>query len=458
MRQSTGCCFFVQPPFVKILSVQLGPLQKNRKRLHWTEQTVPKAEWDAERLGDLEGRAVSVFTAADGASGATKEDYLMLAAGLLDHWPLSHWQHCRVLVAVSGGADSVALLCGLRELVEPERLAAAHYNHGWRGAASDADEAFVVALCQQLGIPCIVNRARPEIPELNQNDSASCVESAMLAKARVGASGAPPRLLESEEAARNARYQFFIDTAYEHGARYVATAHTADDRVETLLHNLFRGTGLPGAASLKMFRPLHQDLVLVRPLLAKTREDVLQYLTARQQNYCTDASNVEERYARNFLRHRVLPAVRLRYGDADANLLSFSQLAEEALGDIRLLAERWLAHREGEWEALLSEPHSASNVPTASWREHRFWVTSALAAAGQPWTVLREALRLVWLERGWPLGDMSRSQWELVRNLVQSAAESSAVEQQAVRTLAVLPGALVVETAGPYLAIGRKLP
>lgn len=386
----------------------------------------------------------------------------MLAKNLLDGWPAASWQHRRVLVGVSGGADSVALLCALSELAQPGQLLAAHYNHRWRGAASNADEAFVVHLCSQLGIKCIVEHATTPhpvdaLPE-NQIDTTTCVASAMLAKEHSAASESAISLSKSEEVARDARYRFFTETAYERGASYVATAHTSDDRVETLLHNLFRGSGLAGAASLKMFRELDRDLVLVRPLIAKSRQAVLQYLEARGQGYCIDASNNSCEFARNYIRHEVLPAVRQRYRDADANLFNFSELVEEALGDIRQLAERWLAEAGVAWKAFLDEPSSASKLAVVSWRGDRFWVAPLTACAVQPWTVLREALRLVWLERGWPLGGMSRRHWDALRALVGSATElpRSDAQMSARQTLAVLPGGLVVETACGYLAIGRR--
>jgi tRNA(Ile)-lysidine synthase len=206
----------------------------------------------------------------------------MLANELIKAWPVGRWEHRKLLVGVSGGADSVALLCALFELARPGHVVAAHFNHGWRGDESDADQKFVEQLCQQLGVPCTTASApAPQYASplaLSQNDDSSCVETAMHAKGIKFDEKPVFSAGKSEEAARALRYDFLIRAAYECGASYVVTGHTADDRTETLLHNLFRGSGLAGAASLRQFRKLDEDLVLVRPLIARTREDVLQYL------------------------------------------------------------------------------------------------------------------------------------------------------------------------------------
>ncbi len=144
-----------------------------------------------------------------------------LVSNLLQSWPLGLWQDQSIVLAVSGGADSVALLravCEVRShLRHSDRLHVAHLNHGWRGTESDWDEQFVVELSHTLGIACTVHRLPPQ-----------------------------PESAKSEQAARKARHAFFKQVAHERNARFVATAHTASDRVETMLHNLCRGTGLSG--------------------------------------------------------------------------------------------------------------------------------------------------------------------------------------------------------------------
>src|SRR5262249_9786947 len=143
------------------------------------------------------------------------------------------------------------------------RLVVAHYNHGLRGAESDADEEFVVALAHSLACECRVGRASQE---------------ASLAQAE-------PLVLASEEASRATRYSFLTEMAKEVGARYVATAHTADDQAETVLHRVLRGTGLLGLAGMPRARALAPGLALVRPLLAVRREQVQAYLAEVNQTF-----------------------------------------------------------------------------------------------------------------------------------------------------------------------------
>ncbi|MDR1927930.1 MAG: tRNA lysidine(34) synthetase TilS [Oscillospiraceae bacterium] len=185
-----------------------------------------------------------------------------------------------VVAALSGGADSVALLhwlCSKREALGL-RLTAAHLNHCLRAGASEADEAFCRDYCAALGVPLVVERA----------------DVAALAKEqRRGV----------EEAGRNARYAFFARVALAQGcAARVALAHTLSDRTETLLLNLRRGAALRGLCSIPPLR-----LPYVRPLIACTREQVETYCAAHRLEYCVDGSNFDTRYCRNFVRHEIMP-------------------------------------------------------------------------------------------------------------------------------------------------------
>lgn len=384
----------------------------------------------------------------------------MLASDLLQAWPQVQWQHRRLIVGVSGGADSVALLLALAEVARPGQLVVAHFNHQWRGGESDADQDFVNALCQHLTVTCQFGRASTDGPQselhVNQCDDTPSVKSAMHAKEIKSQVIGLPDAVKSEEAAREARTSFFIRQAYEWGASYVVTGHTADDRTETLLHNLFRGSGLAGAASLRQFRKLDEDLVLVRPLITRTRENVLQYLSARQQTFCSDSSNRNEAYTRNFLRQQILPSLRCRYPEISANLLRFSELAEEALSDIEQLATAWRS-RVG-----ASLAHATTASLPADWRGSGYWIMPAAAASDQPWTVLRAALRQLWLERSWPMQELNRGHWESLHNTLLTAAQRSQLEAPSAlrhhpepQILLYLPGGVRVEAAASLLAIGR---
>lgn len=183
----------------------------------------------------------------------------------------------RIAVGVSGGADSVALLRFLAAL-RPQfgwDLVVCHIHHGLRGAEADRDECFVRALAEQLGLPCAVSHIDAAALALRDHISV-------------------------EEAGRMARYAFFAQTAGEGGR--IATAHTLDDSIETVLMNLVRGTGLRGLCGIPRIRGN-----IVRPLLDCTRAEVEDYLGVLGQPYCTDSTNLTDDYTRNRIRHDILP-------------------------------------------------------------------------------------------------------------------------------------------------------
>jgi tRNA(Ile)-lysidine synthase len=188
---------------------------------------------------------------------------------------------CRVLCAVSGGADSVYLLCRLLEIA-PDRkfsVCAAHYNHGLRGAESDRDEAFVRELCEEKGVKFISGRGDV---------------AAFAAGCGTGI----------EEAARVLRYDFLERAADALQADRIATAHTADDNAETMLMNLARGAGLRGLGGIPPVRGR-----LIRPMLTVTRAEILDYLAAHGTGHVEDSSNASDEYARNRVRHYAVPAL-----------------------------------------------------------------------------------------------------------------------------------------------------
>ena len=175
-----------------------------------------------------------------------------------------------VICAISGGADSVALLFALYLLQQKLefRLSAAHFNHRLRGEESDRDEAFVRALCDRYDIPLHVGSA----------------------SVTAGKKGL-------EAAAREARYGFFSTLPGK-----IATAHTADDNAETVLMHLIRGTGLKGLGGITPGTDK-----LIRPMLTVTRQDVLDFLEEYCLRYVTDSSNHTDDFLRNRIRHHVMP-------------------------------------------------------------------------------------------------------------------------------------------------------
>ena len=181
----------------------------------------------------------------------------------------------KVLVALSGGADSVALLtslCEIRERMELE-ISAIHVNHNLRGEESYRDERFSVSLCEKLHVPLVVES----------------VDILSLCK-KTGES--------TELCARKVRYKLFA----KHSKEFIATAHTADDNAETVIYNLCRGTGIKGICGIP---PVRDNIV--RPLIDCTRQDILNYLHGIGQEYVTDSTNLGDEYTRNKIRHNIIP-------------------------------------------------------------------------------------------------------------------------------------------------------
>lgn len=194
-----------------------------------------------------------------------------------------------VVCAVSGGADSVALLFGLYLLREKLgiRLAAAHFNHHLRGEESQRDEDFVRTLCDRYDIPLTV-----------------------------GSGEIHPGKKGLEAAAREARYAFFATLPGK-----IATAHTADDNAETVLMHLVRGTGLKGLGGIA---PVNGNII--RPLLTATRQQVLEFLQEYHLNFVQDSSNDTDDFLRNRLRHRVVPLLKEENPRLAENLSDMAQM------------------------------------------------------------------------------------------------------------------------------------
>jgi len=199
-----------------------------------------------------------------------------------------------VLVAVSGGPDSVALLHVLvqRDFAwRPARVAVGHVNHGLRGAESDEDAAFVKRLAETWGVRCFETR----LPQGSLSQKRDAV--------------AP------EADARHLRYEALRDLAAQAKADAIAVAHTADDQAETVLFRLVRGAGLRGLGGIRS-RAKVQGSRLIRPLLDVTREQVHEYLARHGVPYREDSSNASLEATRNYLRHEVIPRLQGRVNPA----------------------------------------------------------------------------------------------------------------------------------------------
>lgn len=206
----------------------------------------------------------------------------------------------RVVCAVSGGADSVALLFALYLLKEKLdiTLEAAHFNHHLRGEESQRDEAFVAELCDRYEIPL-----------------------------HIGGGTITPGEKGLEAAARDARYAFFSRIPGK-----IATAHTADDNAETVLMHLVRGTGLKGLGGIT---PIHGNVI--RPMLKVTRQDVESFLEEWCLSHIEDSSNETDAFLRNRIRHHVMPLLKKENPRIAENL---SQMALRLRQDEEFLSEQ----------------------------------------------------------------------------------------------------------------------
>ncbi len=211
----------------------------------------------------------------------------------------------RILAAVSGGADSVCLAVVLNELGYD--VAIAHVNHGLRGVASDDDAAFVAGLAQSLGLKSFTRRV-------------------LLVGGNIEATG------------RDARKDFFDELSAQYGFTKVATGHTRNDRVETFLLNLLRGAGSTGLAALP---PVSGKII--RPLIEVTREEIEEYLVGRNQTFRTDSSNFSLEFARNRIRHVVIPKLLSEFNPNLVETLSrTAEILEDEEAWTRTIAEEWL--------------------------------------------------------------------------------------------------------------------
>lgn len=211
----------------------------------------------------------------------------------------------RLCVAVSGGADSTALLMALHEsaVALGIGLSAAHLHHGIRGDEADGDQAFLQDLCKQLDVPLHLEHA--DVPA----DAAANGETL-------------------EEAARHARLRFFDGLLQSGAATAVATAHTEDDQAETVLMKLMRGAWTEGLGGISPVLERERGRI-VRPLLGATRVQVVAFLQARQQTWREDSTNQSPAHTRNRVRTQLMPLLREFNPSISSTLAATAQLARD---------------------------------------------------------------------------------------------------------------------------------
>ncbi len=300
-----------------------------------------------------------------------------LLTQLESSWPLAQWQGLTVVVAISGGADSVSLAHALSVLAGrgEARLVLAHFDHRWREESVE-DARFVEQLAGQLGWKFVQGQA---------------VEPGV----------------QSEQLARRQRYAFLLDVARSEGARFVVTAHTADDQVETILDRILRGTGLRGLAGIPRTRVLDEGIVLLRPLLCCSQSDLRQYLAELGQPWREDPSNQNTDFTRNRIRQVLLPLLRSE----------FQPSVEESL---RNLAE--LAGQTQQFLGQLAGELAAAAVTVERDHEQETVTVSLPAVAPAAPLVVREMLVETWCQLSWPRQAMGMRQWKLLEEMLLDPA------------------------------------
>jgi tRNA(Ile)-lysidine synthase len=224
-----------------------------------------------------------------------------------------------IIVAVSGGPDSVTLLHILNKLIAAGslkcQLTAVHVNHQFRGEESDKEEQFVKDLAQQLMIPFF--SCRIDIPKFME-------ESGMGA----------------QEAARFKRYEYLKATAHKLQASKIALAHHSDDQVETILHRLIRGTGLSGLSGMNMRRS-EGTITMIRPFLKVSKTEILAYSDEQQIKFCIDRSNLEKKYMRNKIRLDAVPLLERMQPEFKDSILRLADIIQYEDDYIHQQCESW---------------------------------------------------------------------------------------------------------------------
>jgi tRNA(Ile)-lysidine synthase len=283
-----------------------------------------------------------------------------------------------IVVGVSGGSDSVALLLLLAALHPPEQLVVAHFNHQLRGDAANQDERFVVELADRRNLRSVVERRG----DRSFGEGAESLE----------------------ESARRARYDFLERAATGCGARWIAVGHTADDQAETILHHLLRGSGLRGLAGIPESRPIRTGsaIQIVRPVLELSRKKLEDWLRGQGAVWRTDESNASPEFTRNRIRGELIPHLTAHYqSDLVSILQRMGRQCREASEFLRAEAERLLDR------AILDEQDGAVRL------------SAEVLISAAP-ILIREAMVALWSRRDWPRQAMTAIHWERLEAVVKT--------------------------------------
>jgi len=334
-------------------------------------------------------------------------------------WPADRWCDVSVVAAVSGGADSVAMLRALASLKRQTGgqggLHVMHVDHGLRGEESDADARFVESLCDELD----VQRTIVRLPEIDAKElQGQGLESIL----------------------RRKRYDVMTERAEQIGARYLVTAHTADDQAETVLHRVIRGTGIRGLAGIPRTRQLSHAVTLIRPMLEIRRSEVVGYLDDLEVSYRTDTSNIDPRFTRNRIRNELLPQLAADYNPQVVEALL--RLGRQA-GAVRSIIDKQVVD-------LAERAVSDYQVETEEGLRDGFQVdTRALGSASRD--MVRHLLVACWSAQNWPLRDMSYAHWEQLATLI----EENSVDLRSVSSCVSSKAAYLAQSKGEQLFPGE---
>ena len=315
-------------------------------------------------------------------------------------FPFKLWEEITVVVAVSGGPDSVALLRGLVAIAKTANaphfgnLVVAHINHGIRGAESDADAEFVKSLAKQLNLAFRIG---------------GCGEN--------GGSKTISKPDPSEESLRDFRYQQLLKISGEAGARYIVTGHNFDDQVETILFRIFRGTGIGGLTGIAPMRLANDSVTLVRPMLGIRRSEILAYLESIEQPFRTDASNSDSHYTRNYLRNELIPELENRFGKSLEE--SVARLGYQA-ADFHQFVQQ---HSEKLSDSIVKHDQDSITLDCRKLKQ-------------QPELLVREFLNGLWIKQAWPRQDMTYQWWSKISCVILGKREYEPTQQSVLN----LPG------------------
>jgi tRNA(Ile)-lysidine synthase len=294
--------------------------------------------------------------------------------------------HCRKLLAVSGGADSMALLQACARLHTDGwlgEIVVAHLNHGLRGDAGRADRKFVESQAAVRDLVCVTESIKAHQLE---NDTGGSLESA----------------------ARGARYEFLTRVAEQQQCRFVVTAHHRSDQAETVLHNIMRGTGVRGLSGMPATRKLSDQVTCIRPMLRIKKPAIDEFVAEQGIAFRSDATNADPRFLRNRIRQQLLPMLLSDYNrNATDHLTELAENAGDILACVDALASEILT------QAVLE---SDTNIIRLDRR--------ALCDAPEP--LLRHAMTLLWSRQEWPRQKMSAEHWRRLADMIRSNESASA--------------------------------